>query len=53
VLLAIPGGRVVPALQTRANLIKATWKILITNATPGVITIPISTNRQQFFRLRH
>jgi hypothetical protein len=53
VLLTIPGGSVVPALETTTNLNNAVWKILITNATPGVITVPISTNRQQFFRLHY
>ncbi len=53
VLINIPGGSVVPALETTTNLNNAVWKILITNATPGVLTVPISTNRQQFFRLRY
>lgn len=53
VLIKIPGGIVVPVLETTTNLINGVWTTLVTNGTPGTIAIPISTNRQQFFRLRH
>jgi len=52
VVLTIPTSNVVPALETTTNLYHGVWTTLIPNATPGMVSFPIATDRQQFFRLR-
>ena len=53
IVLSIPASSTVPSLETTSNLNSAVWTTLKTNATPGILAYPISTNRQQFFRLRY
>ena len=52
VQITVPTNSVVPSLQATTNLEPPiVWTTITTNATPGVIIVPISTNRQRFFRL--